>query len=244
MLDFSFRNVENLFTECVPLTFRLISALCGVREGEHAGNHTYLTRQGSDQNLYDSADEIAGMAQGWDEDDEWQDEVEGGLESMDGSHSWSPSQDVGGIGQGITLARNVLRVPQQQQNRDNGQTSKSILGQEEEGASKRKGVGEKCRRSRRTRNRVIIATTVHAQMLYASNQSANAFQAIMAAYTFASRMGKRVTGVLNQLGLSVSPTTFANSLKQNASDSLVKIISGIQEGRKPALFYDNLVIYD
>ena len=98
--------------------------------------------------------------------------------------------------------------------------------------------------SRRIRNKGVIASTVLSQMLYSHNQSANAFQTIIAAYSFASQTGKRVTALLNQLGLAVSPTTFERALKHNASAASMAVMEGIQVGRKIALFYDNLEIYD
>ena len=68
--------MEKLFSKFAPLTFRLISTLCGVQEGEHAGNHAYQSYLGIEKVTIDSADELASMRQGWAEDDVWQDKIE------------------------------------------------------------------------------------------------------------------------------------------------------------------------
>ena len=60
--------------ECAPLTFQLISALCGVRDGEHAGQQTYLSSLHRNDDSPDSADELADIADGWDEGDSWRDD--------------------------------------------------------------------------------------------------------------------------------------------------------------------------
>ena len=249
-IEFSFRHVENLFSQRAPLTFRLVSALCGVREGEHAGSRTYLSYLGLDSDGIDSADEMAGAEPGWEADDDWQDEFEVGNElSAEGNARrplLSETAPGGKIDLGIKVENRVSRLSHLRRNRNSGSASASVteLDRDRGESQTSYNVGEKRRRPRRTRNKAIIAAAVLAQILYASNQSANAFQTIIAAYSFASRTGKRAIGVLNQLGLSVSPTTFASALKHNASTLFATVKTGIRAGRKIALFYDNLVIYD
>ena len=257
-LDFSFRQVENLFTERAPLTFRLVNSLCGVRDGEHAGQRTYLSSICANSDLCDSADELGDVEEGWDEGDSWRDDNQR-LPEIDLDllpHTEAPpasgdsAMQASSTGKGRRIARRRL------QKKHSTATSRNIGDfQAENGDQFRESVDDldvqdvrggpgKRRRPRRVRNKAIIASTVLAQMLYAHNQSANAFQTIVAAYSFASRTGKRVTAVLNQLGLSVSPTTFASALKHNSSAACAVVREGIQAGRKVGLFYDNLVIYD
>ena len=73
-LKFSFRRVENLFAERAPLTFRLVSNLCGVRDGEHAGQQTYLSSVCTNADSFDSADELADVEEAWDEGNSWRDD--------------------------------------------------------------------------------------------------------------------------------------------------------------------------
>lgn len=223
-----------------------------MQEGEHAGSRTYLSYLGLDPDGINSADEMAGAEPGWAEDDDWQDEIEMGSASQHEStvrylqrSEMTPSNRINSL---IDVENKVSRLSHLRRNRDSESATGSVMELDRDrGKNKNSGnAGEnlKRRRPRRTRNKAIIAAAVLAQILYSSNQSANAFQTIIAAYSFASRTGKRAMGVLNQLGLSVSPTTFANALKQNASASMAAVKTGIQEGRKIALFYDNLVLYD
>lgn len=57
-----------------PLTFRLVSALCGVREGEHAGQQAYLSSEHQNEDSNDSVDELANVEEAWDEGDSWRDD--------------------------------------------------------------------------------------------------------------------------------------------------------------------------
>ena len=60
--------------ERTPLTFRLVSTLCGVRDGEHAGQQTYLSSVCAIADSLDSADELADVEEAWDEGDSWRDD--------------------------------------------------------------------------------------------------------------------------------------------------------------------------
>ena len=243
--------------ERTPLTFRLVSALCGVRDGEHAGQQSYLRSSSRSGNLFDSADELADIEDGWDEDDSWRDETQFFLE-LEGEDSVDLSlSQVSPAAEGIpgsSSSSKKKQIPRRRQKTRNHDTSldtgrgadiNAARGSADDLVCDKGGrPRSKRRRLRRIRNKAIIAATVLSQMLYAHNQSANAFQTIVAAYCFASQTGKRVTAVLNQLGLSVSPTTFASALKHNSSAACAVVKEGIQAGRKIGLFYDNLVIYD
>ena len=166
--------MENLFAECAPLTFQLISTLCGVREGEHAGNRTYLSYRGLNPDTVDSADEMAGAEQGWAEDDDWQDEIESGRGPQTANDALSPLQTTSHVDQAMAPGRKVLRIPQQRRKRP-GYSAARTYGNgtwELEGNGtweQKKDGGEKRRRPRRTRNRAMIATTVLAQILHARN---------------------------------------------------------------------------
>ena len=103
---------------------------------------------------------------------------------------------------------------------------------------------QKTARSRRIRNRAMIATTVLAQIMFAQSQQANTFQSIMAAYNFSTQTSKRTCAVLNQLGVTVSPVTFTQALKHNAHEAAVDLKKKVLKGNKIGFFYDNLVIYD
>lgn len=239
--------------KCAPLTFQLISALCGVRDGEHAGQQTYLSSLHRHEGSPDSADELADVEEGWDEGDSWRDDsqlfqAEEPPAVVLSLSQISPPSTNGAPSFSSRTARQILRC--QNKNRTSCDTGFAADSDEFGGNAEDLAWEDierprwKRHRLRRIRNRAVIASTVLAQILYAHNQSANAFQTIMAAYSFASRTGKRVTAVLNQLGLSVSPTTFASALKHNSSAACAVVKEGIQKGRKIGLFYDNLVIYD
>ena len=107
------------------------------------------------------------------------------------------------------------------------------------------GLANLAPRSRRTRNRAMIATAILAHVVYARSQKAGTFQSIMAAYNFAARTSRRACAVMNQLGITtLSPLTFERALKHHARKACQEVKQQVAQGRKIAFFYDNLVIYD
>ena len=248
--------------------------MCKVPEGDHAGSKSYNRRYTNGlnpqchQETSDSDNSFSlppvTISGGWDESDQWEDsdsdaelgrfgfiEAENGngqgqrLAAISGDEDVSiSSRDEIDDGVELGIETRNARIEQHPSSKRKRRPDAGVISCDPFGVPltpKKKAIVS---RPRRLRNKVIIITSVLAQMLFAHSRTANAFQTMMAAFNFASKTGKRANAVLNQLGLTVSPVTFSSALKKNASAAVNSIKKKIEKGGKPALFYDNLVIYD
>jgi hypothetical protein len=93
----------------------------------------------------------------------------------------------------------------------------------------------------KAKEKVLAAIMVIAELAFTRSRNCNAAQMMIGYYLFSTRTGKRVMGVLNHLGISVSYDTVRRALQANAEE--VQALITRRARQDPiALTYDNLVI--
>jgi hypothetical protein len=95
------------------------------------------------------------------------------------------------------------------------------------------------KKKHQAKEKVLAAIMVIAELAFTRSRKCNAMQMMIGYYLFSTRTGKRVIGVLNHLGISVSYDTVRLALQGNAA----KVQSSITQRacQEPiALTYDNL----
>jgi hypothetical protein len=92
----------------------------------------------------------------------------------------------------------------------------------------------------KAKEKVLAAIMVISELAFTRSRNCNAMQMMIGYYLFSTRTGKRVIGVLNHLGISVSYDTVRLALQANAVKVQALITQRAQQ-EPIALTYDNLV---
>jgi hypothetical protein len=91
----------------------------------------------------------------------------------------------------------------------------------------------------KTKQKVMAVIAAIAGLVFTHSRKCNALQMMMGYYLFATRMGKRVIGVLNHLGICASYDTVCRALEGNA-DKVQALITQRSQQHPIMLAYDNL----
>jgi hypothetical protein len=104
--------------------------------------------------------------------------------------------------------------------------------------SERRKVEVKQQQTERSRQRaVVVALSILANL---RNQQHNLVQGVIGYYLYASKVSKRVIGVLDHLNISVGSTSIGDALRSNKDAFIVKLKAIVAEGKAYFLSYNNL----